>query len=151
MFHHCKLSLNTICTMKCFSSYCIVDCRQQTYQLFFIVIFWLYSLFLQTAFAVSIFFQFSFLLQRETTSSIRAFHTSVIFSRIFSSCSSACLLPQQLAAFWGSRDMMVLDFWKVCFKVLWKLYKEVPSKTLPIFDFEFYSFSSNNMIKMVFD
>ena len=43
MFHHCKLSLNTICTMKCFSSYCIVDCRQQTYQLFFIVIFWLYS------------------------------------------------------------------------------------------------------------
>ena len=66
--------------------------------------------FLQTAFAVSIFFQFSFLLQRETTSSIRAFHTSVIFSRIFSSCSSACLLPQQLTAFWGSRDMMGLDF-----------------------------------------
>ena len=44
--------------MKCFSSYCIVDCRQQTYQLFFIVIFWLYSLFCKLLLQFLSFFNF---------------------------------------------------------------------------------------------
>ena len=87
--------------------------------------------FLQSAFAVSIFFQFSFFLQRETTSSIRPFHTSVIFLRICSACSTLCM-PSATTTHCILRIKRYdgFGFWNVCFKVLWKLYKVVQSKTL---------------------